>query len=72
MAPLFRLVVMGGMDSGLWPSPFGRAARVGRPTSSGADVPPSVLRLQQKGRHKGALFICLVVMGGIEPPTYGL
>jgi hypothetical protein len=43
MAPLFRLVVMGGMDSGLWPSPFGRAARVCRPAKLASDEPPSVI-----------------------------
>ena len=79
MAPLFRLVVMGGMDSGLWPSPFGRAARVCRPAKLASDEPPSVLRnhpftpANKKGHPDGApFFIDLVVMGGIEPPTYGL
>ena len=50
----------------------------GRPVArlrQGSDEPPSVLEStisgKQKTPHEGA-FLCLVVMGGIEPPTYGL
>ena len=61
-----NLVVMGGM--GLPAVGLSRAA----PRS---DEPPSVAQSRIAGKKIGAQkgpYIFLVVMGGIEPPTYGL
>lgn len=81
MAPLYRLVVMGGMDSPLRGSPFRRLRRLSHDCvvlgwTTCAHPAKTVHHLLNCLFHKdfshkkrgpnGSLFLCLVVMGTIE------